>query len=171
MRLDGRPLKLRRVKERTLLAMLLLRVNQVVSLDHLAAGLWEDTETPRPPATLRVHVSRPRQALSPDGSAIDPVLITSGRGYSLQVPFESVDAWHFERLAAEGRRQLAADDPAGAAEAFSQALTLWRGQLLDDLTLSGRRTRRRSPRGSSPVGDRGQSGGRAGLWEPQRAGR
>jgi DNA-binding SARP family transcriptional activator len=134
--LDGRPLELRRVKERTLLAMLLLRVNQVVSLDHLAAGLWEDSETPRPPATLRVHVSRLRQALSADGPAIDPVLITSGRGYSLQVPFESVDAWHFERLAADGRRQLAADDPTGAAEAFSQALALWRGRLLDDLTLS-----------------------------------
>ncbi len=136
VRLDGRSLELRRVKERTLLAMLLLRVNQVVSLDHLAAGLWEETETPRPPATLRVHVSRLRQALSPEGSTTEPVLITSGRGYMLQVPFEAVDAWRFERLAVEGRRKLAAADPAGAAEAFAQALALWRGRLLDDLALS-----------------------------------
>jgi len=67
VRFGGRPLELRRVKERTLLALLLLRVNQVVSLDHLASGLWEDAEAPRPPATLRVHVSRLRQALAVPG--------------------------------------------------------------------------------------------------------
>ena len=108
--------------------MLLLRANQVVSLDHLAAGLWEDTETPRPPATLRVHVSRLRQALAPAGVATEPVVITSGRGYTLQVPFESIDAWRFAQLAADGRRQLAANDPGAAAESFGRALALWRGR-------------------------------------------
>ncbi len=116
--------------------MLLLRANQVVSLDHLAAGLWEETETPRPPATLRVHVSRLRQALAPAGLVTEPVVVTSGRGYTLQVPFEAVDAWRFEQFATDGRLQLAADDPEAAADSFGQALALWRGRVLDDLTLS-----------------------------------
>ncbi len=135
VRFDGRPLELRRVKERTVLAMLLLRVNQVVPLDHLAAGLWEDADLPRPPATLRVHVSRLRQALATVGTGGEPVVITRGRGYTLRVPDEAVDAWRFEHLAARGRDQLAANDPEGAAATFGQALSLWHGRILDDLTV------------------------------------
>ncbi|MGD0593539.1 MAG: BTAD domain-containing putative transcriptional regulator [Acidimicrobiales bacterium] len=135
VRFGGRPLELRRVKERTLLALLLLRVNQVVSLDHLASGLWEDAEAPRPPATLRVHVSRLRQALAVPGESTEQVVVTSGRGYALQVPADAVDAWRFEQLALTGRRQLA-DDPVGAAETLAGALALWRGPVLADLTLS-----------------------------------
>jgi len=132
----GRSLELRRVKERTLLAMLLLRANQVVSLDHLAAGLWEDAEAPRPPATLRVHVSRLRQALAAFVGAAEPLILTSGRGYRLQTPFDAVDAWRFEQLAVAGRHQLAAEDPLAAADTLGRALALWRGRVLADLSLS-----------------------------------
>ena len=135
VRLDGRLLELRRVKERTLLAMLLLRVNQVVSLDHLAAGLWEDWETPRPPATLRVHVSRLRQALAPGEGSADSVLVTSGRGYRLQVPERSRRCLAFRAAGRRGRRHLTDDDPAAASDSFARRRP-WRGRLLDDLTLS-----------------------------------
>jgi DNA-binding SARP family transcriptional activator len=135
VRCEGRSVELRRIKERTLLAILLLRVNQVVSVDHLAAGLWEDAEAPRPPATLRVHVSRLRQALAGYGG-VEPLVVTSGRGYVLQVPVETVDAWRFEQLAAAGRHQLTAEDPAAAADTFGRALALWRGRVLADLLLS-----------------------------------
>lgn len=124
------------MKERTLLGVLLLRVNQVVSLDHLAAGLWDDAETPRPSATLRVHVSRLRKALTAVGVAADQVVATSGRGYVLQVPADAVDAWRFEQLAAAGRHELATDAPVAAADTFGRALALWRGQVLEDLPLS-----------------------------------
>jgi SARP family transcriptional regulator, regulator of embCAB operon len=88
VRFGGQPLELRRVKERTLLAVLahVLRVKHVVSVDHLAAALWGDAEAPRPPATLRVHVSRLRQALAAVGVAAERVVVTSGLGYVLQVP-------------------------------------------------------------------------------------
>jgi DNA-binding SARP family transcriptional activator/tetratricopeptide (TPR) repeat protein len=127
-------LELRRIKERSLLAALLLRVNRVVSLDQLAAVLWEDVGAPRPPATLRVHVSRLRQALA--ALDADPVIVTSGRGYALQVPADCVDAARFEKLAEVGRRQLVGGDPAAAALTLGDALALWRGPVLSDLSLS-----------------------------------
>jgi DNA-binding SARP family transcriptional activator len=135
VRCGGRQIELRRVKERTLLAMLLLQVNQVVSIDHLATGLWEDAEAPRPPATLRFHVSRLRQALAGAGVAAEQVLVTGGRAYVLKVPAESVDSWRFEQLAATGRRQLVGD-PVGAADALGAALALWRGRVLADLSFA-----------------------------------
>jgi DNA-binding SARP family transcriptional activator len=133
---DGeRPLELRRDKERGLLAMLLLRVNDVVTLDHLAGGLWEQVDAPRRTSTLRVHVSRLRQALAAMGPAGHDLVVTTARGYALEVPPDSVDARRFEQLASEGRQQLE-DDPAAAADAFAQALALWRGPVLADVTLS-----------------------------------
>jgi DNA-binding SARP family transcriptional activator len=130
----GRPVEIRREKERALLAMLLLHPGEVVSLDHLALGLWEDA-APRPPATLRVHVSRLRQGLGlahPEGEV---PIVTTARGYALELGADAVDAGRFERLAAEGRRLLA-DDPVSAADHLARALDLWRGPVLSDLSLS-----------------------------------
>src|SRR5579863_9257728 len=104
VRLGDRPVMLRRVKEKTLLGLLVLHANEVVSLDHLAGGLWEDVDL-RPPATLRVHMSRLRRSLAELGVAAPP-LVASGRGYVFEVPREAIDAHHFARLASEGRRQL-----------------------------------------------------------------
>jgi DNA-binding SARP family transcriptional activator len=135
VRADGAPVELRREKERTLLAMLLLGVNEVVSLDHLAAGLWEDADAARRPATLRVHVSRLRQALAAATPAGESCIVTTPRGYELEIPVESLDAHRFEQFASDGRRMVHTD-AAGAAEAFSAALGLWRGPVLGDLSLS-----------------------------------
>jgi DNA-binding SARP family transcriptional activator len=110
-------------------------VNEVVSLDHLAGGLWEQVEAPRRTATLRVHVSRLRQALATMGPDGQDLVVTTATGYTLEVRHDSVDAWQFEQLATEGRQQLE-DDPAAAAAAFAQALALWRGPVLADLSLS-----------------------------------
>ncbi len=132
----GRPVELRRVKDRTLLAMLLLRVNQVVSVEHLLDGLWDGAERPRSLSTLRVHVSRLRQSLAAVDVGADQVIATIGGGYALQVPGGAVDAWRFEQLASAGRRQLAAEHAPTAGESFRLALALWRGRVLADLPLS-----------------------------------
>lgn len=62
---DGRLLALGGVKQRSLLALLLLHAGQVVSTDRLTAELWGDA----PPATaaksIQVYVSRLRRALGP----------------------------------------------------------------------------------------------------------
>ena len=130
----GQPVGLRRVKERILLGLLVLHSGEVVSLDHLAAGLWDDVDL-RPPATLRVHMSRLRRSLAELGAAA-PALVTSGRGYALEVPPAAVDARTFERLSGQGRRQLRGGEAAAATATLRQALDLWRGPVLEDLGLS-----------------------------------
>ena len=61
-----RSLRLGGLKQRSLLAILLLHANEVVSTDRLHAELWGD----RPPSTaaksIQVYVSRLRKELGPD---------------------------------------------------------------------------------------------------------
>ncbi|MFZ0665424.1 MAG: BTAD domain-containing putative transcriptional regulator [Acidimicrobiales bacterium] len=134
VRLGNRLIGLPRVKERTLLGLLVLHSNEAVSLDHLTAGLWEDSDL-RPPATLRVHISRLRRSLAALGTAAPP-LVASRQGYVLNIGPEAVDARQFERLAAEGRLLLRSGEATAASNTLSRALGLWRGSVLKDLGLS-----------------------------------
>jgi DNA-binding SARP family transcriptional activator len=77
---DGRPLPLRRRKQRALLAMLALRANHTVAADELIDGLWGD----RPPASaaknVQSYVSQLRKALASDDSGAQ--IVTRGRATS-----------------------------------------------------------------------------------------
>ena len=52
----------------------------------------------------------------------------------MQLEPDQLDVNRFERLLAEGRRANAAGDPAGAAETLREAVGLWRGSALADLS-------------------------------------
>src|SRR5438105_3700566 len=118
---------------RAVLALLLLRANEVVSSDQLVEELWAGA----PPASgakgLHVHVSRLRRALAaghsdPDGER----LVTTAGGYVLRVGPEELDVKRCERLIGEGRSLLAAGRPNQALAALSGAVELWRGDVLAD---------------------------------------
>ena len=85
VRLEGRQLALGAAKQRTLLAILLVRANQVVSIDRLIEELW-----PQPPETaanaIQVYVGKLRKTLEPDRARGDPgsVLVTRAPGYLLR---------------------------------------------------------------------------------------
>jgi len=127
VRLDGAELELGGPKQRALLAMLLLRANQVVSRDRLIDGLWGE----RPPATathtLDNYVSRLRKMLGVGR------ITTRPPGYVLQVEPGEVDLDRFEQLLGVGREHLARGDGAQARESLQAALALWRGTALEDL--------------------------------------
>ena len=59
--------------------------------------------------------------------------MTREHGYELRLDPESLDAYRFERLLAEGRGQLEAGHPEHAASTLEEALSLWRGRPLDGL--------------------------------------
>ncbi|MGM1059061.1 BTAD domain-containing putative transcriptional regulator [Saccharothrix sp. Mg75] len=103
-------------RARALLATLLLRANQTVSVDDLVERLWdEDVPNPRRArATLHMVVTRLRQAL---GEA--NVVRTATNGYVADVPPGALDLDVFRDLAADGR--------------FTEALELWRGAPLPDV--------------------------------------
>ena len=120
---DGRPLPLGGPRQRALLALLLLRANQVVSSDALLDELWPEEQPLAGRAALRVRVSQLRKALGAE------LVVTRPPGYLLTVPPEQVDLHRFERLAAEAR----SEPPERAAELLREALALWRGDPLAEL--------------------------------------
>jgi predicted ATPase/DNA-binding SARP family transcriptional activator len=117
------------LRERTLLARLLLSAGQVVSADRLADDLWAGQPPPHWMATLRVYVSRLRRAL---GSGSDAVA-THPPGYRIVVREGELDAHRFDGLAAAARNDLATGRPEAAAARLREALALWRGPALSDV--------------------------------------
>jgi DNA-binding SARP family transcriptional activator len=102
---EGNSVPLGGRKQRSLLAILLLRANKVVSSDALIDELWGE----RPPAsaqhTLQAYVSRLRKVLRETGDG-RPVLVSYPAGYLLRVASGELDLDRFEHLAEEGRRAL-----------------------------------------------------------------
>lgn len=129
---DGRVLDLGGRKLRALLALFLLHANESVPRDVLVDRLWGE----RPPGgaqhTLDVYISRLRKTLEP--AAGSQVVLTRPGAYLFVVPAEQIDVRRFERLAAEGRRALAANQAGRAAEDLRAALSLWRGSPLADVS-------------------------------------
>jgi DNA-binding SARP family transcriptional activator len=121
---EGRVVPLSGKRQRALLALMLLRVNETLSPDELADLLSRSKKT------LHVQISRLRRDLAAGG---DGLLITRGHGYALELDPQRIDAHRFEELAGKGRRALAEGRPRLAAELLDHALGLWRGHALADL--------------------------------------
>jgi DNA-binding SARP family transcriptional activator len=111
-------------KQRSLLAVLLLQANEVVSTERLIDELWGESPPSTVGKSVQVYVSRLRKQLGGDR------LITRAPGYLLRVDPSELDVACFERLLAEARRL----DPEPAAERLRKALDLWRGPALADLS-------------------------------------
>lgn len=119
---DGVIVPLTSVKQRLLLAMLVVEANRVVAADRLVEELWSDELPHDPAAALRNQVARLRRAL---GSAGDHV-VTEDRGYRLSVDASAVDVRRFEALVA----QAAGGAAEPALELLDEALALRRGPAL-----------------------------------------
>jgi DNA-binding SARP family transcriptional activator len=110
---DGQVVVFAGGRQRTLLAVLLVHANEVVSTDLLLDALWGA----QPPATAKTSlqnlVSQLRKLLGPD------LPETIAPGYVLRLEPEQLDSAQFEQLRARG--------------AFDDALSLWRGQPYADV--------------------------------------
>jgi DNA-binding SARP family transcriptional activator len=116
-------------RERAVLALLVLHANRTVSAERLVEDLWSGNPPEGAIRSVRVYVSRLRQALGAAGEAV----LTRRSGYVLQVDCDAVDALRFEELVARGRERAKAGDQAGAAATLWEALALWRGPALADV--------------------------------------
>ena len=129
---DGRPLALGRLKERIVLAVLLLHANEFVSRERLIDELWG----PAPPATARkavnVYISKLRQTLTRDGH--DPIATADG-GYRLVVDPDLLDADRMRSVVARARERLADGESEEASRLLEEALAFWRGPALAGLAL------------------------------------
>src|SRR4029453_3770395 len=130
---DGRAVALAGSKPRALLALLLLHANETLTSDRLIDELWGQQPPAGAAKTLQMHVSRLRKALSGEDGRGTGLIVTRERGYSLAIYPGQLAAWRLERLAAEGRDELAAGRAQSAVTALENALALWRGSPLADL--------------------------------------
>jgi YVTN family beta-propeller protein len=119
-------------KQLALLAVLVLNANEPVSRDVLVEGLWGEHPPPGAQHTLDVHISRLRKTL--ESAAGQQVVLTRPGAYLLRASADNVDLRRFERLAAAGRRALADNTPDQAAADLTEALGLWRGAPLADVS-------------------------------------
>jgi DNA-binding SARP family transcriptional activator/streptogramin lyase len=130
---DGQPLRLGGDRQRALLAFLLLHANVVVSTDRLIDELFDPATPETAENGVHVAVSRLRRLLE-DASDEPRVVLTRPRGYELHLAPDQLDIARFEQRVAEGRRALEDGDAASASTLLGDALTLWRGPALADLS-------------------------------------
>jgi DNA-binding SARP family transcriptional activator len=114
-------------QQRLVMALLALRAGQVVSVDELIDGVWDDAPPRSARASLQVLITRLRQMLAAvPGSRLE----RCGDGYRLMIEARRIDVHEFRWLARTGRDCA---DRRAAISSFDRALTLWRGPALADV--------------------------------------
>jgi YVTN family beta-propeller protein len=136
---EGRAVDLGGRQQRLVLAMLLLHRNEVVSVDRLIDVVWGERAPANAVKNVQVHVSRLRKALeaasrSGGSESRNGIVRTRANGYVLEVAPGELDIDDFQRLVEKGRQALAAGEPERAGTILREALALWRGAPLADLT-------------------------------------
>jgi DNA-binding SARP family transcriptional activator len=111
------------------LALLLLRAGEVVSVRTLAEELWDERPPRTAVTTIRTHVYHLRKALdaTEDGAG---ALRTEPTGYRFSRLPGLFDADHFVRATEQGHVLLRRDAPSEAATVLRTALGMWRGNAL-----------------------------------------
>jgi predicted ATPase/DNA-binding SARP family transcriptional activator len=113
-------------KQRALLALLLLRRNEVVPRERLVDAIWGEEPPASASNSLQVYVHGLRRVLGAER------IERNGSGYRISVEPDELDLERFERLVRRATEALGAR-PGDAAEDLREALALWRGEPLADL--------------------------------------
>ncbi|MGP4051074.1 BTAD domain-containing putative transcriptional regulator [Streptomyces sp. 2A115] len=127
LRTDGTPVPVGGARLRALLTVLALRPGRTVPAAVLVDEVWGADPPADATGALQALVGRLRRAL---GAA---AIGSAEGGYRLRASADDIDLYRFERLAGEGTRALADDDPGKAAVILDDALALWHGPALADL--------------------------------------
>ncbi|HEX3455905.1 MAG TPA: BTAD domain-containing putative transcriptional regulator [Gaiellaceae bacterium] len=124
----GQPVALGSGRQPLLLACLLLDANEVISRDRLIEALWGERPQKTARNALQVQIHALRRRIGTER------ITTEGPGYRLRVESGELDLERFERLVALGRSRVAAGDAKAGASNLGEALGLWRGAALADVT-------------------------------------
>jgi len=122
---DGALVPLGGTKQRAVLAVLVLRAGEVVATESLVDAIWGGQPPKTATTSLQNAISALRRILGPG------VVLTRPPGYMLAVDADQVDLRRFERLVREAARY----GPEERSRLLEEALGLWRGEPLSELTL------------------------------------
>lgn len=122
------------LRQRAVLARLLVARGQVVPVDTLLYDLWDDDTAKGAQSGLQVYISRLRRVLEPGRPRGGPnrLLVTVASGYALRVAPDQVDALRFEQLVRAAGEHLEEGDPQSARGRLEKSLGLWRGTPYSD---------------------------------------
>lgn len=121
-------------KLREVLALLLLRHNQIVPMNALIDELWGENPPRSALSTLQTYVYKLRKIFHAVNETTDGfTLVTKPAGYRAAIAPERIDAYGFEQLVKNGNAALEDGDVREAARSLAQALALWRGPALADV--------------------------------------
>ncbi|MEV4976735.1 AfsR/SARP family transcriptional regulator [Streptomyces scopuliridis] len=116
-----------------LLASLLIRADQIVSIDQLSNEIWGDAPPRRAMAALHVHISQLRKFLREVTGGSNPVVTRSPGYVMLLEPGDELDVVAFQRFVTLGRGAMRRGQHEMASEAFGTALGMFRGPVLGNL--------------------------------------
>ena len=102
-----------------------------MSVQRLFDEVWGEDLPASAAHSLESYVSRLRRALSPYGVALE----RRGSGYRIDLGGAVLDSQVFEALVEQAAQALAGGDDARAAATAKEALGLWHGRVLADVTL------------------------------------
>ena len=122
---DDVPVSLGDQQQRFVLVVLLLHANRPVSADRLTEIVWGGNLARRD--LVRSYIKRLRDALG-DANLIE----TTPTGYLLRVDDDQLDTVRYDRLRAAAARTR---DPHTAVELLREAVSLWRGDFLEDIDI------------------------------------
>ncbi|MFG3424781.1 BTAD domain-containing putative transcriptional regulator [Streptomyces californicus] len=120
-------------RQRIVLAMLLIAPDRVVSIDQLVEAVWNG----RPPTTCRTQiaicVASLRKAFRTAGYTGE-LIGTSAPGYLLHSAGHHIDSMEFAAGVDSAQTLARHGDVGAAADRLGQALGLWRGLVLTDMS-------------------------------------
>ncbi|ADP82237.1 AfsR/SARP family transcriptional regulator [Pseudofrankia inefficax] len=119
-----------------LLAVLVARANEVVSVGQLIAELWDEDPPRRAKAALHVYVSQLRKLLVSSRNS-GAGIVTRAPGYLLVQGGDEIDVQDFQRFVGLGRHFLDRAEAHAAERELSAALSLWRGPVFGDVVGDG----------------------------------
>ncbi|MCL5046151.1 MAG: winged helix-turn-helix domain-containing protein [Actinobacteria bacterium] len=129
-RVPERNWQTRQVKK--LFKYLVLGRGRKFSREHLMEFLWPEADPRAAAASLRVTLSRLRQALPEGAGGSPPIMTAPGIVWLNDSNAVSADVEQFVRLVSNGQNSLEEGHSAGAKEAFEGAIALYRGDLLPE---------------------------------------
>ncbi|MGW3683457.1 BTAD domain-containing putative transcriptional regulator [Streptomyces prasinus] len=128
----GKPIRVGRNRQLTVLAALLLNANRVVPINSLIDAVWRSA----PPATadkqIQTCVWRLRNAFAAAGAPVDLIETEQG-GYRIRLDEEDLDAHAFEKAVRQARELVTAGNLESASAEYQRALAFYRGQPLADI--------------------------------------
>ncbi|HEY1617055.1 MAG TPA: BTAD domain-containing putative transcriptional regulator [Streptosporangiaceae bacterium] len=128
---DGSPVSITAPRQRTLLTVLALEANHVITVDRLVDSIWDELPPHTARSQVQICISSLRKILGGDNTG--DIILTRASGYQLCADARMVDAIQFSQVLAQARAAAQAGQLEDSVRHFRAALDLWRGPAAADI--------------------------------------